>query len=320
MPWINNRTMSPMRFVEPLRRPLPRESASNGCFETMRAYGGQIFRLEAHLDRLYASAKFLGARAPSDRTALGRQLINALERSRLREAVVRVALFPRPFGSPSGSSLGLAQGVAHGDHATRRGQAQQATRATEAFPSIVVQRAIRPPASAYRRGIRIAVVPARKFSVGSIDPQAKYSARLGSVLAVADAQLRGVDEALFMDAMGSVTESTASNVGIISDGVILTPPCWLGLLEGITRDVLFELAQRLAISIEEVPLTRHDLYNAEEAFLTSTLKEVLAVTWIDGRQIGAGRPGPVTLQLHRAFHELVREELSGRSHKITRHM
>ena len=267
-----------MPLVEPPQMGLPREAASHGCFETMRAYGGRIFRLEDHLDRLYASAQFLGTRAPADRGGLARQLVGALARSRLKEAVVRVALLPR--------------------------------RGRDAAPSIVVQPAIRLSPAAYRRGIRISVVPARKFSVGSIDPRAKYSARLGSILAVMDAQLRGVDEAVFMDQMGSVTESTASNFGMVARGAILTPPCWLGLLAGITRDVLFELAAELRIPpIREEPLTRHDLYNADEAFLTSTLKEFLGVTWIDGRKIGDGRPGPVTQQLLLAFRRLVAREL-----------
>jgi branched-chain amino acid aminotransferase len=109
--------------------------------------------------------------------------------------------------------------------------------------------------------------------------------------------------------MGSVTESTASNVGMVSRGIILTPPCWLGLLAGITRDVLFEICRELRLVIRESPLTRHDLYNANEAFLTSTLKEVLPVTVIDGRKVGTGRPGPITKRLHRAFGALVRREL-----------
>jgi branched-chain amino acid aminotransferase len=112
-----------------------------------------------------------------------------------------------------------------------------------------------------------------------------------------------------MDALGGVTESTASNFGIVSRGTIVTPPCWLGLLAGITRDVLFELARELRVPIREVPLTRHDVYNADEAFLTSTLKEVLPVTTVDGRPIGTGRPGPIARKLHRAFRELVRREL-----------
>jgi len=265
------------RVIEPVNLDLPQATASNGCFETLRAYGGRMFRLATHLDRLYASAQFLGTRPPSDRVQLGRQLTRALERSGLSEAVVRVALIPR--------------------------------RGAPALPSIVVQPISLPPASAYRRGIRVAVVPTQKFSVGSIDPHAKYSARLGSVLAVMDAQLRGADEALFMDTLGSVAESTASNLGIVSRGVILTPPCWLGLLAGITRDILFELAKGQRVPIEEVPLTRHELYNADEAFLTSTIKEVLAVTWIDGRRIGTGRPGPITNRLHRAFRALVQQEL-----------
>lgn len=261
--------------VDPRRGALPEAWASNGCFETMRAYRGRIFRLDAHLDRLEGSATYLGVRAP-ERHQLRQQLLRALASSGVREAMVRVALIPRGATAP---------------------------------PQIVVQPASRPPASAYRRGIRLAVVPTRKFAVSTIDPQAKYSARLGSVMAILEAQLRGADEALWMDAMGTVTESTASNFGIVRDGTIATPPCWLGLLAGITREVLFELAQELRVPVREVPLTRHDVYNADEAFLTSTIKEILPVTTIDGRRIGTGRPGPLTRRLNRAFRELVQREL-----------
>ena len=273
-------------LLDPARGPLPPEGASNGCFETMRAYGGRIFRLETHLERLRGSATFLGTGLPGVRR-LGRRLDDALRRSGLQEAVVRVAIVPQPPGP--------------------------------AKPHIVVQLARLPPASAYRRGIHLAVIPARKSPVSAVNPQAKYSARLGSVLAVADAQLRGVDEALFMHELGSVTESTASNFGVVSGGTILTPPCWLGLLPGVTRDVLFELAAELDLPIRESPLTRHDIYNADEAFLTSTLKEVLAVTRIDGRTIGTGRPGPITQRLLRAFRRLVRRELQQQwGHQVTK--
>ncbi|MBI3011085.1 MAG: aminotransferase class IV [Candidatus Omnitrophica bacterium] len=287
-------------FVDPLHLELPKAWASNGCFETMRAYGGRIFRLEDHLERLYASATSLGTRVEVDRRHVGRRLRTALKRSGLNEAVVRIALIPPPFASPK-ANIGPAGRAKGGGIIPRREE--------PASPSIVVQPATRPPASAYRRGAQVAIVPARKFAVGSINPQAKYSARLGSVLAVIDARLRGVDEALFLDEAGSVTESTASNFGIVSKEAVLTPPCWLGLLTGITREVLFELAQELRLQIREVPLTRHDLYNADEAFLTSTLKEVLPVTSIDGRRIGTGRPGPITKRLHRAFQRLVKREL-----------
>ncbi len=267
------------QLADPSRVPVADEATLNGCFETMRAYGGRIFRLEPHLDRLYASAKYLGLVPPKDRRLLARQLTRALASSRLSEAVVRVALMPRGRQPAS--------------------------------PNIVVWPAHVLPAAMYRRGIRIAVVPARKFSVGAVDPQSKYSARLGSVLAVLDAQLRGVDEALFMDAVDGVTESTASNFGIVRDGVILTPPCYLGLLAGITRDVLFELAQALHIPIQETRLTRHDVYNAHEAFLSSTLKDYLPVTMVDGRRIGTGYGGPITGRLNRAFRQLVRKECHG---------
>jgi branched-chain amino acid aminotransferase len=215
------------------------------------------------------------------REALVRQLTGALRRSGLREATVRIALLPEKSGP--------------------------------AAPSIVVRPSIVPAASQYRAGLRVAIVPARKFSVGSISPQAKYSARLGSVLAVQDAQLRGVEEAVFLDAgTGSVTESTASNFGIVSRGSVLTPPYWLGLLAGITRDVLFELGVLTGIPVREALLTRHEVYNADEAFMTSTLKEVIGVTQVDGRRIGSGRPGPITKQLREAFQALVRREIGGR--------
>jgi len=265
------------RLAEPSRVSVARDATLNGCFETMRAYQGRIFRLEPHMDRLYASAKYLGLVPPKDRRVLARQLTQALASSRLKEAVVRVALMPR---GPQPAS-----------------------------PHIVVWPAHVLPPSMYRRGIRVAVVPARKSSVGAIDPQSKYSARLGSVMAVVDAQLRGVDEALFMDAIDGVTESTASNFGIVRDGAIVTPPCYLGLLAGITRDVLFELAEALRVPIQETRLTRHEIYNADEAFLSSTLKEYLPVTMVDGRRIGTGRSGPITGRLNRAFRQLVRKEL-----------
>lgn len=264
-------------LIEPRHGPVPDVWETNGCFETMRAYQGRIFRLASHVDRLIASARFLGTVLPGSGKQLEQRLKEALARSGLQEAVVRIALIPQ--------------------------------RGALSRPNIVVQPAVPPLASAYRDGLRLAVIPTRKFSVGSISPQAKYSARLGSVLAVRDAQLRGVDEALFLDATGSVTESTASNIGIVSSGEVLTPPCWLGLLAGITREVLFELADELGVTMRETPLTRHDLYNADEAFLTSTLKEVMPVTWIDGRRIGTGRPGSVTRRLRRAFRRLVRREL-----------
>ena len=309
--------------VEPTHAPLPTEWASNGCFETMRAYGGRIFRLDEHLERLYASAKYLGLAAPADRRRLKAQLTQALAASHLQEAVVRIALVPglgrstpphpacwvwgrsgfRRPGKKEGA-LSLPGGL----HKAGRSRPPRG-KPDGALPSIIVQPAQLPSATAYRRGIRVAVVPTQKFTVSAIDPQAKYSARLSSIMAVVEAQLRGVDEALFVDALGSVTESTASNFSIIKGGVLITPPCWLGLLRGITRDVVLELAQALRIPAREVPLTRHEVYTADEAFLSSTTKEFLPVTQVDGRTIGTGAQGPVTKRLHRALRALITREL-----------
>jgi len=282
-------------LAEPARAPLPDALASNGCFETMRAYRGRIFRLEDHLDRLYASAQYLGLTVDGNRRHVAAKLNAALKRSGLREAVVRVALLPR------GGRAAQPRPSRSGWSAARGGRA--------AIPSVVVQRVVLPSATAYRRGVALTIVPTQKFHVGAISPQAKYSARVSSVMAAEEAQRAGALEALFLDALGSVTESTASNFFIVKGGAVVTPPCWLGLLAGITRDVIREVAEALAVPYQEAPLTRHDVYNADEAFLSSTTKELLPVTRIDGRTIGAGRPGPVTGRLSRAFSTLVTCEM-----------
>ena len=263
---------------EPARWALPDLHSASGCFETMRAYQGKIFRLEPHLDRLEGSIAHLGLRPSVDRATLARRLRQALARSEIREAMVRVALIPD----------------------ARR----------MASPSIVVQPVPLPTATAYRRGIRVTIVPTRRFPVNQIDPQAKFSARLGSVLAVMEAQLRGVEEAVFLDGTtGVVTESTASNLGLIKAGAFLASPCEFGLLAGVTWHAVAELAPTIGLTVRPTPLTRHDCYNADEAFMLSTLKEILPVTVIDGRRIGDGRPGPYTRRLHRAFRALVTREL-----------
>ena len=256
---------------------LPEIHTSSGGFETMRVYAGGIFRLQDHLVRLWATAQYLGLTIPMSQAELGRRLHEAVASSGIQEAIVRVALIPD----------------------TKR----------VVSPSIVVQPVPLPPPELYRRGIRLAVVPTKKFPVAQIDPQSKFSARLGSILAVMDAQLRGADEALFLDELGTITESTASNFGMIKNGAFLAAPCSSGLLAGITWQVLLELTGALKIPVHETPLTRHDVYNADEAFLTSSIKEVLPVTVIDGRAIGGGKPGPVSARLQRAFSALVGREM-----------
>lgn len=265
--------------VDPTTIALPDERQSNGCFETMRVYYGKIFRLDAHLERLGNSARTVGVSMPA-RRVLRQRLLSALHTAGLQDGVVRVALFPNASGGVT--------------------------------PGIVVGPAQLPSAEEYRRGIQVATVPTRKSPIGAINNQAKYSARTASVLAIVEAQLRGATEALWMDDLGLVTESTASNFAIVRQGVLVTSPCSLGLLAGITRDVLFELAKTLRLPVREIPLTRHDIYNASEAMLLSTIKEMLPVTRVDGRVIGSGTPGPVTRRLQRAFRQLIKRELHDR--------
>lgn len=268
------------KLVHPENFDLPTEWNSNGCFETMRVYRGRMFRFDAHLDRLYASAKSLGTITPS-RKNVRREVLSLLEKSQMKEAVVRIAFYPQS------------------------GQVAQLVTKVLPVPKI--------SPDAYRKGIEVAIVPGQSFQVSAIDAKAKYSARLGSKLAIMDAQVRGVDEAVFMGPHGYVTENTASNIGLVKNGQIKTPPCSLGLLWGITRDVLFQIGEEIQMPVQEMPLTRHDFYNADEVFMTSSIKEVMPVTRMDGRLIAQGKPGPVTQKLRERFHACMLREIERES-------
>ncbi len=263
------------KLIHPETCGLPDARTSNGCFETMRVYNGKMFRFDAHLDRLYESAKSLAVNAPK-RADVHREVIDLLAQSKLKEAIVRIAFYPR--------------------------LQQVAQLNTKVLPVPEI------PESYYTKGISVAVVPGQSFAVGSIDAKAKYSARLGSKLAIMDSQVRGVDEAIFMSPSGYLTENTASNIGLIKKGKIYTPPCWLGLLWGITRDVLFQIAREMDNPVIETPLTRHEFYNADEVFFTSSIKEVMPITLMDGRKIAGGKPGPMVAELRRRFHDCIVRE------------
>jgi branched-chain amino acid aminotransferase len=161
-----------------------------------------------------------------------------------------------------------------------------------------------PPARAYDEGVKVILASAPRPPPQAVDPTAKTGARLLHVLAIAEAGAAGAQEALLLDAAGRVTEGCSSNVFTVREGRVRTPPLAAGILEGVTRGAVLGLARSEGVPVEEVWLSPEDLLGADELFITSTARELLPVTRVGEARIGAGRPGPVTARLHRAFRAL----------------
>ncbi|HEY3662664.1 MAG TPA: aminotransferase class IV, partial [Chthoniobacterales bacterium] len=163
------------------------------------------------------------------------------------------------------------------------------------------------PEEVYKRGLTVVTVPTRRMGPATLNPAIKSLNYLNNVLARIEANLANADEALMLNDAGNVAECTADNVFIVKRGQIMTPPITAGALRGITRSVVFDIANELGIPISEPELTRHDLFIADEAFLTGTAAEVIPMIKVDGRVIGNGKPGEITNRTIARFRELTRE-------------
>lgn len=257
----------------------------DSIYEVLRTYGGRLFEVQAHLARLRRSAQLIGLTLPLSVELLRARMEDAVRASRVAEAYVRL-IVTRGEGE-----LGLDPALAVDPHV------------------IVIARALhRPPAEVYRDGVEVTVVDVRRNLRQAIDPAAKTGNYLNSVLALRAARARGGYEALMLDAQGRVTEGSSSNVFVVLAGKqgprLLTPPLQ-GILEGVTRGVVLDLARSLGLRAVEAQLLPKDLYGATELFLTSTIREIVPVVRVDGRVVGNGLPGPVTLSLRQAFQRRV---------------
>jgi branched-chain amino acid aminotransferase len=163
------------------------------------------------------------------------------------------------------------------------------------------------PESVYRDGLSVITCATRRTSPAALNPAVKSLNYLNNVMARIEANLAGADEALMLNDAGNVAECTADNVFIIKRGHIFTPPISAGALRGITRAVAFEIAAELGIKVIETEITRHDVFTADECFLTGTAAEVIPVTQADGRAIGNGKPGPISARIIARFRELTHE-------------
>lgn len=254
----------------------------DGVFEGIRVYDGNIFQLDAHLERLYESAHSIMLEIPYNREELQQILIDTVNKNELSSAYIRLVvsrgignlgLDPRSCPKPSVVVIAEALAIFSED--------------------------------LYKNGLKLASVATRRNRPDVLSPQVKSLNYLNNILVKLESVQSGADEALMLNDQGYVTEGSADNIFVVKNGKIKTPPAYLGALEGITRNVIIELAKTLGYELEESPFTRHDVYIADEVFLTGTAIEVIAVVDVDSRMIGNGKPGTVTNHFLQEFRKLV---------------
>ena len=255
----------------------------DGIFEGTRVYGGRIFRFDQHLERLYDSAKAIWLTMPMPREELAEITREAVARSGLSEAYIRhvvtrgagdLGLDPRKCGRPT--------------------------------LIVIVDTISLWPAEVYQRGLRVVTagtpIPQRE----SLSPRVKSLNYLPHILGKIEAIQAEADDVLMLDSGGSVAEGSGANIFIVKNGALRTPPAYAGILKGITRDAVIELAQAAGYPMHEEPINRYDVYTADEAFFTGTAAEIITIRELDGRVVGAGRAGPVTEDLAARFRALTR--------------
>lgn len=252
----------------------------DGIFEGIRVYAGRIFQLEDHLDRLYQSAKSLLLTIRETPEQMAEALKATVAANRLQDAYIRLVVSRGP------GDLGL-----------------DPRQCPEPTVVIIADRVQLFPEALYESGLALATAASRRPSGDVLNPQIKSLNYLNSVLAKIEAAQRGVAEMVLLNQLGHVVEGTADNVFIVRNQSIVTPPRSAGILPGITRAVVMELAKHQGIRVSEENFTVHELYNAEECFLTGTAAEIIAAVSCDGRMIGDGSPGPITRALRTHFVE-----------------
>ena len=255
----------------------------DGVFEGIRFYQDRVFRLDEHMDRLWDSAKAIALDIPLSRPALIDATLETIRQNDLHDGYIRLVV-TRGVGS-----LGLSP------DSCRR-------------PSIVIIAATIAlyPDSLYEKGLTLATCSVRRIPPAALSPRIKSLNYLNNILAKIEAQQAGAAEGVMLNEQGYVAECTGDNLFVVKNGVISTPPVNAGILAGVTRAVVFELAKKNGIPIKEEDLTRYDILVADECFLTGTAAEVIAAVQMDRRPIGSGRPGSITLKLVEEFRGLTR--------------
>lgn len=257
----------------------------DGVFEGIRSYGCLVFKLKEHLDRLYESAHTLMLKIPMIPKEMTAVIIKTLQRNKLRDAYIRVVV-TRGVGD-----LGL--------------DPQKCKRATL---FVIADKIVLYPERLYQEGLDIITVPTVRNLPEAVNPALKSLNYLNNILAKIEATRSGCMEAVMLNHQGYVAECTGDNIFMIKNGMLLTPPAYVGVLRGITRAAILDVTRENKIPAEERILTRHDLFNADEVFLTGTAAEVIPVVKIDGRTIGEGKPGSQTRFFMKALRDLTKKD------------
>jgi branched-chain amino acid aminotransferase len=255
----------------------------DGVFEGIRFYNGKVFRHHEHIDRLYESARHLLLEIPWSPDKMIAEVEKTVKASGMTDGYIRLVI-TRGVGS-----LGL-----------------DPARCSNPQVIIIVDTIALYPEKYYEEGLDIITSSVIRAHPNTISPRVKSLNYLNNILARIEASRAGCQEALMLNHVGEVAECSADNVFLIKNGILRTPPINAGILEGITRNAVIELARAAGIEVQEIPLTRHDVYSADEMFLTGTGAEVIAVVKVDGRPIGTGKPGPITKTLRDRFMVLAR--------------
>ncbi len=257
----------------------------DGVFEGIRIYAGNVFRLDDHLARLYESARSILLDVPLDMEQMAEAVLETVRANGLLDGYIRLVV------TRGAGDLGL--------------DPRNCPRSTVI---VIADRISLFPQEFYDNGLQIVTVATRRPGVDALNPQIKSLNYLNNVMVKLEAIHAGALEALTVNSQGYVCEGSGDNVFIVKRGKVLTPPCYLGALDGITRRAIMDLCAQLDIPLSETPFTRHDVYVADECFLTGTAAELIPVVEVDRRPIGSGKPGAITKRLHAAFHELARTE------------
>jgi len=255
----------------------------DGVFEGIRSYGGKIFRLAEHLDRLWNSAKAIWLEIPLAKREMAKAIEDTLAVNGIKDGYIRVVV-TRGIGT-----LGL-----------------DPNKCSDPQVIIITDYISLYPDELYQKGLELITVSTQRNHPAALSPRIKSLNYLNNILAKIEGLQAGCIEALMLNHKGEVSECTGDNIFLVRGGRILTPPNEAGILEGITRQAVIDLAREDGREALEVPLTKHDVYIADECFLTGTAAEVVPVVKVDSRTIGAGTPGPITRDLMARFHALTR--------------
>jgi branched-chain amino acid aminotransferase len=256
----------------------------DGVFEGMRSYGGKVFRLAAHLDRLWDSARAIWLEVPISKEEMAKAVKDTLATNGIKDGYIRLIV------TRGAGALGL-----------------DPNKCSDPQVIVIADHIQLYPKEMYDQGLSIITASTIRNHSAALSPRIKSLNYLNNIMAKIEGLQAGCVEALMLNAKGEVAECTGDNIFIVRDGTLLTPPIDAGILEGITRDAVIDMAGELKIPVQQIPLVRHDIFIADECFLTGSAAEIIPVVKLDSRKIGDGKPGPLTRKLTERFHQLTRE-------------